>query len=391
MYDLSFRRNKADYILAITAMLQPVLTLLQLFLQDALHFDPEAANRVRVLSTAVPILISMIIVVRRNFKLTAFTYSIVLAILLYTTFMFPGRWAYMSSDVLKFTLPVVVPIGLCLASINNLPVLIRSMQYISVSAAIIGLMYAMLYLSGAFIIDSYSMTFSYALLFPTFVMISRKNIVWKGIALLLMIEMLAIGSRGALLVAIAYWCLTLVWGKLSFGRIVLYTIILLVGFYFRFDSLINILANLFDAIGINSRTLRLLISDELISHDSGRDAVAEMTWRLIAQNPLFGSGVWADRQYMDMYCHNVFLELLLDYGYIGAGIILLVFTVKQYGIFKNLTFNHKSIYLMMIAVLCPLIASSSYLTSFNVGMFLGFSYLIGHLNKQGLYQDYVFE
>lgn len=374
-YDISFKGNKADYLLSITALLQPVLTLLQLFLMDAMYMDADVANRIRVLLTAVPILCSMFYVLKRETMLTVFTYSVVTLILLFTNVLYPERWAFMSSDVLKFTLPVVLPIGLCIASIHNFSVLAKCMQYISIGAAVIGLLYAVYYLSGVFIIEDYSMAFSYSLLFPTFVMITEKGWLWKGTALIMMIEMLAIGSRGALMLAIAYWFFSLFWGNLSIAKMFMFFLFAMAYFFF-FDSLIILLASFFDYIGISSRTLRLLLNDELLSYDSGRNEIYQQTWNLINKNPLFGNGVWADRQYLGTYCHNVFLELFLDFGYFGAGIILIAFFTKQFKIFKKIPINYKTMYLMMLGILTPLLVSSSYLTSFNLGMFLGFTYLV---------------
>lgn len=385
-YDISFSHNKEDYILAITAMLQPVLVLFQLFLMDALHMDADSANRIRVLTTAFPILISMFIVLKRNLNLTIKSYAVVI-LLLMTGILIPGRWAFMESDVLKFTLPVVVPIGLCIASVKNFAVLIKSMQFISLSAAVIGLLYAAMYLSGAFIIESYSMPFSYALLFPTFVIMTRKGYFWKSVAMLLMLAMLAIGSRGALLISFAYWMFILIFGKMSTRKSVFYALIALLTYYLFFDLFIELLVSIFDSVGINSRTLKLLLSDDIVTSDS-RSYIYDVTWGLINAKPIFGHGVWADRVYLDMYCHNVFLELLLDYGYLGTGLILAIFTYCQMSIFRKIPSNHKTIYIMMIGVLCPLVASSSYLISFNVGMFLGFSYSLSQMYNRKVYQDF---
>lgn len=388
--DYSFTNNKADYLLSITAAMQPALSILQLFLMDVLHWEAEKANMIRVLSTAIPILISMTVVVKRKTMLTIVCYAVVLG-LLATGFIIPGRWEYMSSDVLKFTIPVVVPIGLCIACIRNFVVLIKSMQYMSLLAAIIGIIYGIMYLLGVVIIDNYSMSFSYSLLFPTFVLISRRNILWKCVAVVLMLEMLAIGSRGALLLSIVYWIFMMVWKDISISKLILWLIALYAVYKLFLNTMVSFFAEIFDSLGINSRTLRLLLDNELISHDSGRSDMYALTWRLIDQAPLFGNGVWADRQYLGIYCHNFFLELLLDFGYIGAGLILIVLLIKQMNIFRRIPRNHKSIYIMMIGIVCPLFASSSYLISYNVGMFLGFSYLLSQLHNNNLYQEYIYE
>ena len=390
LYDYSYRNNKADYLLSLTASIQPALSIMQLFLVDALHYGAEEANIIRVLSTAIPILASMFIVLRRKPILTLTTYFIVGCLLL-SGIMVPGRWAFMKSDVLKFTIPVVVPIGLCIASVKNFPVLVKSMEVMSIIAAVIGILYGAMYLSGRILLDNYSMAFSYSILFPTIILIARKKIVWKFLAILLMIEMLAIGSRGALLLSITFWLFTIVWKNLSLIKCIVWTICIYVGYKLLFHPVISIVADIFDSFGVNSRTLRLLLDNELIEHDSGRNVLYQHTWELINQNPFFGNGVWADRQHLGIYCHNIFLELLLDYGYIGTFVILSVIILFQLRIFTKIPKNHKFIYVLMFGIVCPLFVSSSYLISYNLGMFLGFSYLLSNLYKKRSYQEFTLE
>ena len=388
LYNISLGCNKIDYLLSITAMLQPVLTLIQLFMLEAMHMEPETANQFRVMSTAVPIVISLVFVIIRKPSLVFVTYGVVILILMFTVFVFPDRWKYMSDDVMKFTLPVVIPAGLCIASVRNLAVLVRCMLLVSISAALIGFLYAGIYLSGSFAVEGYNMGFSYALLFPTFILISKKGILWKIIALFLMVEMLAIGSRGALLLSVLFWLFTMLWNRKISPRTLLFWATFIILALIFFNPLISFFSDFFDQIGISSRTLRLLTDDELLTHDSGRGDLTENTWKLINMRPLFGSGVWADRQYLGIYCHNVILEILLDFGYIGAILIFGAFLIKQIQIFNKIPANHKSMYIMMFGLILPLFVSSSYLISFNTGMFLGFTYLLSWLNKKKQYQNY---
>ena len=387
-YDISYKSNKADYLLSITALLQPVLVLIQLFMMDVLMMDADVASRYRVLLTAVPILFSMLVVIKRNFALTSVTYFITILVVMATLTAFPDRWEYMRSDLVKFTLAVVIPTGLCLASVNNFAVLLNSMSYVAISAAAIGLFYALAFISGRFTIEGYSMPFSYALLFPTFYLLNKKKLGWTILAVFMMIEMMAIGSRGAFILSLGYLFFTRLWGKVSIIRIALYSVVLLIVVWVFMDPLINLLSDLFSSIGIRSRTLRLIQSDELISYDSGREQIAETAWMLIDQRPIFGSGLWADRQFMGTYCHNIFRELFVDFGYVGGILIIIVFSLVQIRIFKKLSKDNKSLYILMLSLLFPLLVSSSYLTSFNVGMFMGFSYLQSRMQKRKEYQKF---
>lgn len=390
-YDISFKNNKGDYILSIAAIIQPILALAQLFMIDALRIDPDATNRFRVMATALPVVFAMAIVINRKSILTATVYGIVFIVFLLTVMTFPDRWQYMKDDVLKFTIPVVIPIGLCISSIKNLAVLIRSMLYVAVFAAVISIFYLSMLFNGGFIIEGYSMTFSYALLFPAFVLLSKERWYWKAVGVVLMLEMLAIGSRGAFLVATAYLLYTIFGRKISFSKIVIYGSLLFALFFLFWNKIISLLVDLFNNLGIQSRTLALLIDNEIITHDSGREEIAKSAWELIDKAPIFGSGVWADRQYIDAYCHNIFLELLVDFGYVGFFFIIVAFLYYQIKIYKKIPTNHKTMYVMMFSLLIPLLVSSSYLTSFNAAMFLGFSYLLSSLKSRNLYQDFQYK
>lgn len=387
-YDISLDNNKGDYILSITAFMQPILTLMQLYMIDALRLEPESTNQFRVMATALPVVFAMVIVLNRKPILAATVYGIALLVLLLTVFAFPDRWQYMKNDVMKFTLPVVIPIGLCISSIKNLAVLTRSMLYVALLAAILSIFYMYSYLSGGFMMESYSMAFSYSLLFPAFILLSKENLFWKLVGIILMLEMLAIGSRGAFLVSTAYFLYTIFGKKVSFSRITIYGSFLLMFILVFWNIIISALVDLFNLLGIRSRTLSLLMDNEIITHDSGRDDIASSAWELIDKAPILGNGVWADRQYIGGYCHNIFLELLVDFGYVGFFLIIFLFLFYQIKIFRKIPTNHKTMYVMMFSLVVPLLVSSSYLTSFNVGMFLGFSYLISSLYNRKLYQNF---
>lgn len=391
IYDVSIKNNGGDYLLSIAALIQPVLVLAQLFAIDVMKMDPSLANRYRILFTAVPIIIAMFIAVRRKFLLTAITYFLAILIVVITLSRYPERWPVMKDDLLKFTLSVVIPTGLCIASVRNIVVLMRSMLFVSISAAFIGVLYAIMYLSGSFSIEDYSIAFSYALMLPTFYLITKKNKLWTIVAIVMMIEMMAIGSRGAFILSLVYLLYTLFWGKIPLPRMLIYLFLIIVIYLLFYESFLDLLSNLFRSIGIRSRTLNLIRSEELIAYDAGRSVITQNTMQLINQRPLFGYGVWVDRQYFGTYCHNVFLELILDYGFIGFFLIMIVFAYKQIKIFFKIPSGHKTLYIMMLSLLIPLLVSSSYLTSFNVGMFLGFSYLLSEMNQKRVFQEYQLE
>ena len=108
-------------------------------------------------------------------------------------------------------------------------------------------------------------------------------------------------------------------------------------------------------------------------------------WIRSGRNPIVGR---ADRQAFDIFCHNVILELLVDFGFVGTILVLGCLIVKQLNIYLRIPKNHKVLYIMFFAPCLSLMVSGSYLTSFNVGLYLGFSYLLSKLRDKRRYQKY---
>ena len=384
---VEFKQNKGDYLLALTALLQPFFALFQLFLVDALKFDENAANKIRMLVTAIPIVLSMLLVARRNMKSIAVVYIPVLFVLLLTSAMWIGRWEVMQNDVTKFLLPVVIPSGLCIACIKNLQTFVNSCFYVAIATAGLGVLYFYYYLSGSIDFDMYSMTFSYSLLLPVIILATRDNVVWKLVSVALLFIIFSIGSRGVLLIILFYYFFLYMWKKGKVTKMFIYGAVAIGLVMMLANQILSLLISLTDLLGINSRTLFLLMNGDFAS-DSGRAIIRNEMWKLIDNYPIFGMGVWADRQYVSAYPHNIFIELLVHFGYVGAFFLILWFVVSQYKTFRCLNRNHKLIYLMFfIGTEIGFLSSGSYLTDPNFGLMLGISYMLRRMNGSGMCQD----
>lgn len=381
------KHNIEDYILSITAMGQSFLSILQQLLIDVLQMSEESANTIRVLATAIPILIAMTFVGRRQFKSIIAVYIPVLIILFFTVIIWPARWSIMSNDVLKFLLPVVIPTGLCILSIKNLKVFFDCAFFVSVASFIIAVLYVYGFFTGAIIFDGYSMGFSYSILLPCVILMTQNKYVWKISSVFLLISMLAIGSRGALLTSLIYFLILYVWHR-PIKKVLVYGCVLGILVILLYNPIIDLFTDLFSSIGIESRTLSLLTDGELINHDSGRDELKLGAKKLIDDAPLFGNGVWADREYLNIYCHNIYLELLIDFGYIGGWILILLFSTYILSSFKCLNKQHRLVLIMfLVSTITPLMASSSYLISYNLSMALGVAGLLKRCAKNKVYQS----
>lgn len=370
--DYSFKRNKADYILSITAFLQSLLSLVQNFMLSVLHMPEPVAAQFRVLATAAPILICMCIVLKRKPIQTLGVYTLVFFVALVTITIWPERWQYMSDDFTKFTLAVVVPTGLIAASVEKVHIFIKSAIFVAIASSFFAIVYAYYIIRGTFSIEGYDMALSYSLLLPTVVLLTQEKIYyWIG-ALCMLFVIFSVGSRGAFGTILLFGLVRYFWGKVSVSKFIIYVLILFIFFELLFTPFVEFISDILDAANVNSRTLKLLVDGEFVSHESGRDDLSKMAWNLIDRNPFTGNGVWADRQYMGIYCHNIILELLLDFGYIVTGIITLVFCGNVYVTFMPLASNHKLYFLMfMMSILIPMFVSGSYLIDYNIGLLIG--------------------
>lgn len=135
--------------------------------------------------------------------------------------------------------------------------------------------------------------------------------------------------------------------------------------------------NQLNALGLSSRTLNLLLSSELFSHDSGRGEYYTAAQRLISEHPIEGIGIFGDRVYFDVYVHNFFYEVWLDYGILIGSLILLFFFLKSIMTFRKQTPTGKELLVRyFMAGVIPLFVSGSYLTDTSFGIYLGVLFLL---------------
>ena len=80
--------------------------------------------------------------------------------------------------------------------------------------------------------------------------------------------------------------------------------------------------------GIDARTIQMFLSGD-ISSDNGRDAIYAIASEALKSLPFLGYGAFGDRPFITPYyywgyCHNICLELILDFGWL-LGLFAFVF------------------------------------------------------------------
>lgn len=241
---------------------------------------------------------------------------------------------------------------------------------------------------GQAIKSNYSLSFGYSLYFILLIffadfIINRKRMYIIPI-IVASILLISAGSRGPILLLI-----------LSVFLLVFFTydvfkkkknLIIFVGLFifliilYHFDILSSLAFLILDFIGISSRTVSMLLQDEIIS-DNGRLNIYQMSLNWLLKNPLLGQGFYGDRivispYYIWGYSHNIFIEILVDFGFIIGGLLCVLFIVKPI----HFIYKCQDKYLKL---LCLIFYTSSFrlLLSFSFWQDIYFWALIGLLLK----------
>lgn len=224
---------------------------------------------------------------------------------------------------------------------------------------------------------TYSMGFGYSLLIPILILIwdcivSRS--IWSLIsAIILLIGIVSFGSRGPLLGIALFGFFMGVRYFLSRKKYLQAVCILLLFclLLFEYKHLLLFLENLLDALGIESRTLRLLRMD--LFYTSGREVLQEQLWKALEEHPFMVRGINADQLLLGTYAHSIVLELLYEFGIVfGALILALIFAAAVKTLSKKKLETKNVICLILIFTALPqLFVSGSFWDNYPFWLWIG--------------------
>ena len=234
----------------------------------------------------------------------------------------------------------------------------------------------------------YNLGFGYdvLLLFVLFTVLGKKESKWYyGLSGIALVCILIGGSRGPLL-GVAVIVLIQMWDRLRIRRMeekLTLTGLMAAGVGLIIANLSTIMMGLgllLQRFGFSSRTVMLLVSGNYNS-DSGRGTIYSIALDLIKTGGPFGHGIYGDRFVISQqtslwigYCHNIALEILVDFGYLLGGIILLVMVWRIIRVLRAPDSEWRSLYLIFLITSTQLILSGSlwYIASFWAAMALDF-------------------
>ena len=225
-------------------------------------------------------------------------------------------------------------------------------RYLKICASLLIIFYSLQYLTAFFrgywidinVVGKqaksvYNLEFGYHMLFPVAVFGSiacfeRRKLYFIPF-LIGSILIIIGGSRGSMvwIPIIIISTFPFYWKNISKERYLLVFFIVLLALpafcyaYLNYELILRYLADILVSHGIYSRSLTSLVSGSLFD-GNGRERIYEIVIELIRTGGLFGRGVYGERIYVGKefmwgYSHNIVLEILVSFGYVGGTIIIL--------------------------------------------------------------------
>ena len=173
--------------------------------------------------------------------------------------------------------------------------------------------------------------------------------------------LLTCGNRGSLVILLVFLlvCLLFLLKKHFKKRVYISIAFIGVAIVCTYQWIIEQLGALILKWGLSPRVLNFLIAGGFFE-SNGRNETAELLWKMISENYLFGYGLTSDHVITGSYAHNILLEFWMAFG-LFVGSILFIYVV--YTVAKAWKNNKTDI--LLVVLICvgflKLFVSSSFL------------------------------
>lgn len=276
-----------------------------------------------------------------------------------------------SADLLSrmyWTILYCIPLGTIWYYVNNQEVSIEYTRRAANISTICALLIFIIFLfdKSALTSPDYSMSLGYALLYPTLFHLKmiRSKRIYLLFSFLDIVILMCYGSRSQLLgIIIFVFLLNIYRNKPSSKKGFLFLTICTVAaitMILGFKQILQFIISFLGHFGIYSRSLGYFLERTTYS---GREAVWAGAIKLIMSKPLSGWGIGINTTLVAGSApHNVYLELLLQYGVILGGIISIFLTIIILkGTFGKTAPKSEGVLILFVTGFVPLLLSSSYL------------------------------
>ena len=214
----------------------------------------------------------------------------------------------------------------------------------------------------------------------------KKQVIYIAIAGVLSTVILIFGTRGPIVCMLVYVALLTIYYSFKSRNLkkllILLIIFAIVLSVFIFDSLFievtSVLSKAFEKIGFSTRIFTFIIEGD-ITASKGRESLAQRAIEAIIENPMWGYGITADRAMFGIYPHNMFLEILCQYGIVfGSLLIITMLVITVIALLKSRKNTRSFTFGLMLVsiVFVKLMISSTYTTEPLLFFMMGYFVLI---------------
>lgn len=273
---------------------------------------------------------------------------------------------FMEAIVFSSSFFVLITTCIFLYTRENLENVFKGLDYLCIVIGLIVCVYAISFLNisyldmeNAYMMIGYSLSLC-VLILCEFARIKKKKIYYV-FASVFSLVILAYGNRGAILVVLAYFIVSIFLHEMkpTKGQLFLFFGLVVCAFavVISFDKLIIILVSVFDSLGISSRSIEKILKHSF-SQSTGRNEIYEKAFDVIKRHPFdirepgYMTTVYINARYVNANAHNILLELLVEYGCILG---LLIFAVFVHKFIKSIRLLRKNVKIENAMAFCLLL------------------------------------
>ncbi|MDT2966211.1 O-antigen ligase family protein [Enterococcus casseliflavus] len=200
---------------------------------------------------------------------------------------------------------------------------------------------------------SYSLIFFYIFLLHDF--IQSRNILSFILQFPIFFFILSYGSRGAFSCIIAYLIIIFL-RNIIFNVKIKQTIILmsiLIVFALGYRKVVDFLYNFLLSQGIYSRNIESLVNGRFVSSDA-RIEIYKRLLSIFYDDPLLVRGINAEYNEVGIYAHNIFIEILYQFGFfIGFFILMIILYFIAKSLYSEYEYFQYSLSIIILSVWLP--------------------------------------
>ena len=271
------------------------------------------------------LMLCMMPVIKRGFISAIVGEALLIAMLSYTVLSGGADYSEYGTIMIN-AVTVFMPMAIAVAKIKNKGVLLNRFYYVSWLTQVV-LILVLLNIRGG----SYSMPGGYAMVFQLLIIMDHffETHKWYDLIAIIIdsLVILIFGSRGPIICIVVMILLYIAFSrrisrKKRMALIIIISVVAVI-IYSNLSVFINALGSLFDALGYQSRSLKMLMQN-IIQYDSGRIALYDFYLLRIRDRPLLGYGLVGGWKSPASYPHHLFIELLLSFGIFWGTIFCLI-------------------------------------------------------------------